>query len=81
MWKFVILLKVRNLWLHKYNLSFHLILDTVKIFKFITYFVGVPLLGVAMVNCYIKILEESHEPAPEFIHYPYMKVMNKVRFK
>ena len=51
--------------------------DTVKIFKLITYFVGIPLLGVSMVNCYIKVLEENHEPAPEFIQYPYMKIMNK----
>lgn len=51
--------------------------DTIKIFKFVTYFVGIPLLGVSMVNCYMKIREEEKEPSPEFIHYPYMKIMNK----
>ena len=58
-----------------------MILGTVKSFKYATYFVCVPLWIVSMVNSYLKEQEGHHEKPPEFIHYPYMRMMTKVRFK
>ncbi|CAD1468644.1 unnamed protein product, partial [Heterotrigona itama] len=48
-----------------------------KSFKFVTYFVCIPLWLISMVYCYKKEQEAHHEKPPEFIHYPYMKILNK----
>ncbi|KAF3420254.1 hypothetical protein E2986_06867 [Frieseomelitta varia] len=50
---------------------------TIKSFKYVTYFVCVPLWIISMVNSYLKEQEGHHEKPPEFVHYPYMKVMTK----
>lgn len=75
---FLILIKNRNM-LCKQNLSSHIILGSIKLWKSITFFVAFPIIGLAMANCYLKHQEEHSKPPPEFVHYPYLKIMNKVK--
>ncbi|XP_053988730.1 cytochrome c oxidase subunit 6A1, mitochondrial-like [Hylaeus volcanicus] len=50
---------------------------SVKLWRNISLFIGLPAIALAMVNCFIRHQQEDHHERPEFIHYPYMKVMNK----
>lgn len=63
----------------KQNLLYYIILGTIKLYKFITFFVAFPIIGLTMANCYLKHKEEHSKPPPKFVHYPYLKIMNKVK--
>ncbi|XP_043788046.1 cytochrome c oxidase subunit 6A1, mitochondrial-like [Apis laboriosa] len=50
---------------------------TIKLYKFITFYIAFPIIGLTMANCYLKHKEEHSKPPPKFVHYPYLKIMNK----
>ena len=49
---------------------------TKKMWKAITMFVAAPSIAMSLFNCYVR-QHEKHEDHPEFIAYPYMKIMTK----
>ncbi|XP_076227979.1 cytochrome c oxidase subunit 6A1, mitochondrial [Nomia melanderi] len=49
---------------------------TLKLWRFMTLFVGAPCLVLCMINCYINSLNEHHERPPP-LEMPYLKIMRK----
>uniref|UniRef100_UPI000D40D579 hypothetical protein n=1 Tax=Vibrio vulnificus TaxID=672 RepID=UPI000D40D579 len=47
-----------------------------KLWKRLSFFVGIPAVGLGMLNAYLAHQEEHHERAP-FIAYEYMRVRSK----
>ena len=43
-----------------------------KVWKRLTFFVGMPAVGLCMLNAYLKHQEEHHQPRPEFVKYDYL---------
>ncbi|CAK9823154.1 Cytochrome c oxidase subunit 6A1, mitochondrial [Anthophora retusa] len=49
-----------------------------KMWRNLSLFVGFPAIALAMLNSYLRHQEEKeHYHRPEFVAYPYMKIMNK----
>ncbi|XP_066498515.1 cytochrome c oxidase subunit 6A2, mitochondrial [Hoplias malabaricus] len=47
-----------------------------KTWKMLSYMVALPGVGVCMVNAYLKMVAQSHEP-PEFVPYPHLRIRTK----
>lgn len=52
--------------------------QTQLLWKRISLFVGLPAIGLAMLNCYLNHQAHHDEERPEFIPYDHMRIRTKV---
>ncbi|XP_029158840.1 cytochrome c oxidase subunit 6A1, mitochondrial-like [Nylanderia fulva] len=51
--------------------------QTVLLWKRISFFVGFPAIGLAMLNCYLNHQAHHHDEPPEFIAYDHLRIRTK----
>ncbi|XP_012538757.1 cytochrome c oxidase subunit 6A, mitochondrial [Monomorium pharaonis] len=50
---------------------------TQLLWKRLSFFVGFPAIGLAMVNCYLNHQAHHHDEPPEFIPYDHLRIRTK----
>jgi len=52
--------------------------DAQLLWKRLSYFVGFPAIGLAMVNCYLSHQAHHDDERPEFVAYEHLRIRTKV---
>ncbi|XP_012235929.1 cytochrome c oxidase subunit 6A1, mitochondrial [Linepithema humile] len=51
--------------------------QTQALWKRLSFFVGLPAIGLAMVNCYLNHQAHEHDERPEFVKYDHLRLRTK----
>lgn len=59
------------------NFDFHFISAKVILWRRLSFFVGLPAIGLGMVNAYLGHMEHEKEPRPEFVAYEHLRIRRR----